>query len=44
MENSNQFNIIEKNLMEIYVEDFNIILKKFEPSCVSCSNIRNKKI
>lgn len=37
----NQFNIIEKDQIEIYVEGSNIILKKFEPNCVFCGDIKN---
>lgn len=34
----NQFNIVEKDPIEIYVEGSTIVLKKFEPNCVFCSN------
>ena len=34
----NQFNIVEKDPIEIYVEGSNIILKKFEPNCIFCGN------
>lgn len=30
----------EKDALEIYVEGNQIILKKYEPSCVFCSNAR----
>ena len=32
----NQFNIVEKDPIEIYVEDNSIVLKKFEPNCIFC--------
>lgn len=31
-------NIAEKDSLEIYVDGPSIILKKYEPSCVFCSN------
>lgn len=34
----NQFNIVEKDHIEIYVDDSSIILKKYEPNCVFCGN------
>ena len=34
----NQFNIIEKDPIEIYVDDCSIILKKYEPNCVFCGS------
>lgn len=34
----NQFNIIEKDPIEIYVDGSSIILKKFEPNCIFCGN------
>ena len=34
----NQFNIIEKDPIEIYVDDSSIILKKYEPDCIFCGN------
>lgn len=34
----NQFNIVEKDPIEIYVDDSSIILKKYEPNCVFCGN------
>ncbi len=37
----NQFNIIEKDPIEIYVEGSSIILKKFEPNCIFCGNTKN---
>lgn len=37
----NQFNIVEKDPIEIYVQDSSIILKKFEPNCIFCGNTEN---
>ena len=37
----NQFNIIEKDPIEIYVEVGTIVLKKFEPNCIFCGNTKN---
>ena len=37
----NQFNIVEKDPIEIYVNDSSIILKKFEPNCVFCGSTEN---
>ena len=37
----NQFNIIEKDPIEIYVEGSSIVLKKFEPNCIFCGNTKN---
>lgn len=34
----NQFNIVEKDPIEIYVNDSSIILKKYEPNCIFCGN------
>lgn len=34
----NQFEIVEKDPIEIYVEGSSIILKKFEPNCIFCGN------
>lgn len=39
----NQFNLIEKDPIEIYVEDSCIILKKFQPNCIFCGNTRDLK-
>ena len=36
-----QFGISEKDPMEIYVEGSSIILKKYEPNCIFCSNTQN---
>ena len=32
----NQFNIAEKDPIEIFVDGSSIILKKFEPNCIFC--------
>ena len=37
----NQFNIVEKDPIEIYVDDSSIILKKYEPNCVFCGSTEN---
>lgn len=37
----NQFNIVEKDPIEIYVDGSSIILKKFEPNCIFCGNNEN---
>lgn len=37
----NQFNIAEKDPMEIYVDGSTIVLKKFEPNCLFCGNTKN---
>ena len=37
----NQFNIVEKDPIEIYVNDSSIILKKYEPNCIFCGNSKN---
>ena len=37
----NQFNIVEKDPIEIYVEGSSIILKKFEPNCIFCGSTEN---
>ena len=34
----NQFNIVEKDPIEIYVDGSSIILKKFEPNCIFCGS------
>lgn len=34
----NQFNIAEKDPLEIYVDDSSIILKKYEESCIFCGS------
>ena len=37
----NQFNIVEKDPIEIYVDGSSIVLKKFEPNCINCGNTKN---
>ena len=37
----NQFDIVEKDPIEIYVSGSSIILKKFEPNCIFCGNTEN---
>ena len=37
----NQFNSVEKDPIEIYVEGSSIVLKKFEPNCIFCGNTKN---
>lgn len=34
----NQFDIAEKDPIEIYVEGSTIVLKKFEPNCIFCGS------
>lgn len=36
----NQFNISEKDPIEIYVDGSSIILKKFEKSCILCGGTK----
>lgn len=37
----NQFDIVEKDPMEIYVDGNTIILKKYEPNCIFCGKNKN---
>ncbi len=37
----NQFNIVEKDPIEIFVDGSSIVLKKFEPNCIFCGNTKN---
>ena len=37
----NQFNIVEKDPIEIYVDGSYIVLKKYEPNCIFCGNTDN---
>ena len=37
----NQFNIVEKDSIEVYVDDDSIILKKYEPTCIFCKSDEN---
>ena len=34
----NQFSIVEKDPIQIYVENDSIILKKYEANCIFCGN------
>jgi len=36
-----QFNIAEKDPIEIYVDGSSIVLKKYEPNCIFCGNTEN---
>ena len=36
----NQFDIVEKDPIEIYVEGSSIILKKYESNCIFCGNTK----
>lgn len=36
----NQFNIVEKDPIEIFVDGSSIVLRKFEPNCVFCGNTK----
>ncbi len=33
--------ILEKDVLEIYVDGNSVILKKYEPACIFCNNARN---
>ena len=37
----NQFNIAEKDPVEIYVDGSSIVLKKYEPNCIFCGSTEN---
>ena len=37
----NQFHIVEREPIEVYVEGSSIILKKFEETCIFCDNKEN---
>ena len=37
----NQFNIVEKDSIEIFVQGSTIVLKKFEQNCIFCGNTQN---
>ena len=37
----NQFDILEKDPIEIYVEGSSIILKKFESNCIFCGSTKD---
>lgn len=34
----NQFNIVEKDPIEIFVNGSSIVLKKYEPNCIFCDS------
>lgn len=36
----NQFDIVEKDQIEVYVDDSSIILKKYEPNCIFCGSTK----
>jgi AbrB family transcriptional regulator, transcriptional pleiotropic regulator of transition state genes len=36
--------IAEKDSIEIYVDEANIILKKYEPACIFCGSAKNVEI
>lgn len=36
----NQFNIVEKDPIEIFVDGSSIVLRKFEPNCIFCGNTK----
>lgn len=36
-------NISEKDALEIYVDEENIILRKYEPACTFCGNAKDVK-
>lgn len=37
----NQFNIVEKDPIEIYVDKNSIVLRKFEENCIFCGNTKD---
>lgn len=37
----NKFNIVEKDPIEIYVDNSSIVLKKYEPNCIFCGSTKN---
>lgn len=37
----NKFNIVEKDPIEIYVNESSIVLKKYEPNCIFCGSTEN---
>ena len=39
----NKFDIAEKDPIEIYVDGSSIILKKYEPNCIFCGNVKDLK-
>lgn len=41
MELRNQFKIVEKDPIEIFVDGSSIVLKKYEPNCIFCGSTKN---
>ena len=41
MELRNQFKIVEKDPIEIFVDGSSIILRKYEPNCVFCGSTKD---
>lgn len=41
MELRNQFKIVEKDPIEIFVDGSSIILRKYEPNCIFCGSTKN---
>ncbi len=41
MELRNQFKIVEKDPIEIFVDGSSIVLRKYEPNCIFCGNTKN---
>lgn len=41
MELRNQFKIVEKDPIEIFVDGSSIVLKKYEPNCIFCGNSKD---
>ena len=37
----NQFDIVEKDPIEIYVDGSKIVLKKFQPNCIFCGSTQD---
>lgn len=35
--------IAEKDSLEIYVDESSIVLKKYQPACIFCDNVRDVK-
>lgn len=41
MEIRNQFKIVEKDPMEIFVDGSSIVLRKYEPNCIFCGSTKD---
>lgn len=41
MELRNQFKIVEKDLIEIFVDGSSIVLRKYEPNCIFCGSTKD---